>query len=95
MTYRHCILCEGQGYYLDNFMRKKECKRCQSSSLAEREAKVRNDALREAVAAIKSNIGDYSFDPYDDEYNRGMEAGMDESLNLVQTLITTEEKNDG
>ena len=92
MADKYCTICYGRGYYLDNFMRKQECKRCQSSSLAEREAKVRNDALREAA----NDIVHTNKHPEDNRTWVGERPYICEetAYRTIEALLTTEEKTD-
>lgn len=83
MADKYCTICYGRGYYLDNFMRKQECKRCQSSSLAEREAKVRSDAQKELMDEL-ARVSRFEF--------RSAEDALHAVRDKLEALIATKGK---
>ena len=61
-----------------------------TAALAEHTAKVRNDALREALEKITSNYPKNA----DTDYDKGLDYGLTSAAVIIEALITTEEKND-
>lgn len=57
-----------------------------TAALAEREAKIRNDTLREALEKITSNYPKNA----DTDYDKGLDYGLTSAAVIIEALITTE-----